>query len=286
MRLSTVSKKLFIIDAMSLIYRAYYSTQFLSTKDGLPTSALFGTTMFLNSLLSKEKPDYIVIASDSKEPTFRHEMFKEYKANRSSMPEDLSLQMPILYEMFEAYGIKVLKTPGVEADDLIGSIAKRFASNELSVFIVSGDKDFMQLVNNNIKLYRPKNGFVEIVDANKVYEKFGVAPHQVIDCLAIIGDKSDNVPGVYGIGEKGAAKLISDYGTLDGVYANLASITSKKQREALQLYKSDAYLSKDLVKIKTDCSGILSLEEYACNIDRNNLKLLKLFTRLEFTSLI
>ena len=281
-----MAKRLFIIDAMAMAFRSHYAIMRpLSTKAGQPTSAVFGSAMFINRLIEKERPDYLMVATDSREPTFRHKLYEKYKANRKEMPPDLAAQLPHFFKLLEAFGLKTLAIGGLEADDLIGAIAKHHAGEDLDVYIVSGDKDFMQLVNDHVFLYRPKKGDeAELIDRAGVKEKFGVTPEQVIDCLAIIGDTSDNVPGVHGIGEKGAAKLINEYGSLDGIYAHLGEIANKKQREALEANKEMAYLSRQLVTIKTDCDGVLSLDQYACDIKGAlaNPALLAIYQELEF----
>ncbi|MEL6845892.1 MAG: 5'-3' exonuclease H3TH domain-containing protein, partial [Bacteroidota bacterium] len=260
----------------------------LSTADGLPTHAVYGSLLFLINLIEKEKPDYLVIASDSSEPTFRHEIYEAYKANRSDMPEDLAKQIPYIFQAFSAIQAKTLVQPGVEADDLIGSIATQITDPDLEVLIVSGDKDFMQLINNQVKMYSPKKGgVVKLVDEAAVQEKFGVKPSQVIDVLALIGDSADNVPGVPGIGEKGAAKLIQAHGSLEGIYDNLEGITNKRQLNGLRDNRDQALLSRRLVTIKLDCPLDFELADLACDWQKaiGNDQLLTLAEQLEFKTL-
>ena len=283
-------KRLFIVDAMAMAFRSFYAfgVRPLTTSSGVPTSAVFGSAMFLNKLISEMRPDYLVVATDSKEPTFRHKLYPAYKANRTEMPEDLAAQLPHFFRLLDAFGCHVLKEPGFEADDLIGTLACSWASPDCHVYIVSGDKDFCQLVNDRVSLYVPKKGEDAVVlDAKGVREKFGVEPHQVIDTLAIIGDTSDNVPGVHGIGEKGAAKLINEYGSLDSIYAHLDQITNKKHRTALEESKETAYLSRQLVTIHTDCKIHVSLHDFACQPEQAvaNPKLLELYRDMEFRGL-
>ena len=282
-------KRLFVIDAMALAFRSFHAIlRPLSNPDGMPTQALYGSLMFLMKLIEEERPDYLVIATDSKGNTFRHDIFPEYKANRSAMPEDLAVQIPHLYRLFENLGCKVIKETGVEADDLIGSLTEQLANDELHCYIVSGDKDFMQLVNDNVSLYQPKKGGVHLlVDEKGVNEKFGCRPDQVIDVLALIGDKADNVPGVPGIGEKGAANLIQKFGSLDGIYERVEEVTAKRQYNGLTQNKELAYLSKELVIIKKDCVLPFSLEEMACNPQSatGNEKLLDFCKEMGFRTL-
>ncbi|RYZ54438.1 MAG: DNA polymerase I, partial [Proteobacteria bacterium] len=208
-------KRLFIIDSMAMAFRNFHAIRALSTSQGVPVNAVYGSLMFLAGLIEKEKPDYFLFATDSQEKTFRHDMYEAYKANRSDMPEDLAAQIPLLYRLFQAFQAPLLKESSLEADDLIGSLVHQFASDDLHCYIVSGDKDFMQLVNDNVSLYSPKKGGeLFICEKAGVFEKFGCTPEQVIDILALIGDSSDNVPGVPGIGDKGAAKLIQEFGSL------------------------------------------------------------------------
>ena len=253
----------------------------------LPTPS-YGSLMFLMNLLEKEKPDYFVIASDSSEPTFRHTMYDQYKANRTDMPEDLAIQIPYIYKAFAALGCSTLLEPGVEADDLIGSLVTQFADKGLECYIVSGDKDFMQLIDKNTFMYSPKKGgeFV-LVDIDKVHEKFNVTPDRVIDVLALMGDSADNVPGVPGIGEKGAGKLVATYGSLDQIFENLDAITNKRQHNGLRDHKEQAYLSRDLVTIKVDCEISHQLDDFSCDVDRaiGNRELFELTEKLEFKSL-
>jgi DNA polymerase I len=282
-------KKLFIIDAMAMAFRNYHAfgQRPLITSSGIHTSAVFGSAMFMTKLIEDEKPDLLIVATDSKEKTFRHDLYKEYKANRTEMPEDLADQLPYFFELFSAMGIPVLRQPGVEADDIIGSICKKFASPEVQCLIVSGDKDFMQLINENIFLYSPKkNEPAMLVEANGVFQKFGCTPGQVIDVLALIGDASDNVPGVHGIGEKGASKLISEFSNLDGIYKNLDSISNLKLKNALIQNRDNAFLSRDLVTIKTDLDLDVSMSEMTLDDDAlANQRLLDLYTKLEFRGL-
>lgn len=280
-------KRLFVVDTMAMAFRNFHAfgANPLRTVSGLPTSVVFGSVGFLMRLIEEEKPDYLVMATDSREKTFRHHLYQAYKANRSEMPEDLALQMPYLFELFEAMGLKLLKEGGLEADDLIGSLVTQYAAQGLDCYIVSGDKDFMQLITPQIKLYSPKKGAqVQIIDESGVQAKFGCAPEQVIDILAILGDSSDNVPGVNGIGDKGASELIQKYGSLDGIYANLEQIGNKRQREALTTHREMAYLSKQLVTIKTDATLHFSLEDFAINGAEAvcNSTLLALVEKLEF----
>lgn len=282
-------KRLFIIDSMAMAFRNFHAIRALSTSQGTPVNAVYGCLMFLAGLIEKEKPDYFVFATDSQEKTFRHTMYEAYKANRSDMPEDLATQIPLLYRLFETFKAPLLKASGLEADDLIGSLVKQYANDDLHCYIVSGDKDFMQLINDNVSLYSPKKGGeVQICTQEGVFEKFGCTPKQVIDVLALIGDSSDNVPGVPGIGDKGAAKLIQEFGSLENIYANLDKVANKRQQKGLEENKDLAYLSRQLVTIKTDAVLPWSLEDIRCDPESAiaNDEMLTFVQEMEFRSYI
>lgn len=286
------AKRLFIIDSMAMAFRnfhAFGTRGGLNTSDGLPTGAVFGSLTFLMKLLREERPDYLIAATDSREPTFRHKLYDKYKANRSEMPEDLVKQLPYMRQLFAALNIPLLAEPGLEADDLIGSLVSQLSTPDLHCYIVSGDKDFMQLVNDQVFLYSPKKAEeAKIIDHTGVREKFGCDPHQVIDILALIGDSSDNVPGVAGIGEKGAAQLIQKFGSLDAIYERLAEITNQRQRNGLEQNRDMAYLSRQLVTIKTDATIPVTLDEMICRPEETlrSPLLLELGQTLEFKGII
>lgn len=284
-------KRMFILDAMALAFRNYhaFSRNPLRTEKGFPTSAIFGTAQFLTKIIQEEKPDLFVVACDSAEKTFRHDLYPEYKANRTEMPTDLSKQLPGIFRLFEALQIPMIRTPGFEADDIVGTLVHQHANENLECFIISGDKDFMQLINPHVKLYSQKQkGEIVVVDEQGVHQKFGCKPDQVIDVLALIGDSSDNVPGVAGIGEKGAATLISKFHSLDGIYDHLEEITNKRQKNGLTDNKEMAYLSKELVTIKTDMDLELTLDDFVYQPEAAlaNEELLGLYEEFEFRNLI
>ena len=208
-------EKLFLLDGTALAYRAYYAFigRPLVTSGGMNVSAVYGFTNSLIKILEEEKPDYIAVVFDSSQPTFRHEMHPEYKATREKMPEDMAIQLQKLKEVIEAFNIPILEIPGYEADDVMGTIAKIAESKGIETYLVTGDKDFLQLVSPMIKIYRPTKGLadIEIVDVDKVKQEWGVTPEQIVDVLGLMGDKVDNVPGVPGIGEKTAVQLIKEF---------------------------------------------------------------------------
>ncbi len=284
-------KKLFIIDAMAMAFRSYHAmgVRPLMTSKGVPTSAVYGSLTILMKLMEEEKPDYILAACDSREKTFRHEMYEAYKAHRTEFPEDLSVQMPAFFRLFDVLGIPLLKTPGFEADDIIGTLVTKWASDDLHCYIVSGDKDFMQLVSDKVFLYSPQaGGKVKLVDSAGVFERFGCRPDQVVDVLALIGDTSDNVPGVHGIGDKGASKLIEEFQTLDNLYSHLDVIRNPRQREALSKHKHEAFLSRELVTIHKTMTLEYSLPEEPYNFESALQKpeFVEFLEELEFRSLI
>ncbi|MCB9644756.1 MAG: DNA polymerase I [Myxococcales bacterium] len=281
-------KRLFLIDGSALVYRAFFAfiKNPLLNSRGENTSAAFGFINALLGLLEREDPDEIAVVFDASGPNFRHQMYPEYKATREKMPDELAEQLPVVRYLTKALGIKVIHQSGVEADDIIGTLAKRGASDGADVMIVSGDKDFAQLVTEKIKLYDPgKSGKgVTIVAAPDVKEKYGVEPSQIIDYMALVGDSSDNVPGVPKVGPKTAQKLIEDYGSLDQLYASLDKV-SGSMRDRLTENKDLAYLSKDLVTIRTDIEIKEDVEDLARgDVDAKELR--RLFSDLEFHSLL
>lgn len=284
-------KRLFIIDAMAMAYRTFFAIggSRLTTPKGKPIGAVYGTALFMNRLLTEEKPDYLCVVTDSPSKTFRHDIYKDYKAHRDKMPAELSQQLPSFYKLFEKMKLKTFSLDGYEADDVIGTIAKKFASPELKINIVSGDKDFYQLVSDNIQLYAPKkNERIEIVDKSKVFEKFKCPPELVIDCLALMGDSADNVPGVPGIGEKRAAELVENFGTLESIYSQLDQITAKRQKNALESNKEQAFLSKKLVTIDCDAPLVVNLQELSidASLSAHNESLLEFYQDFSFKSLV
>ena len=280
-------KRIFLIDGSALAYRSYYAFQKTPLTDfrGRNVSAVYGFLLTLFSIIDREKPEYLAIAFDTKSPTFRHEIFPEYKATRQKMPEDMSDQMPILYETLETSGIPILVQEGLEADDLMGAAAKMAEKAGMETMLVTGDKDFFQLVSDRIKVYnlRKSTSDPEILDPAGVEEKFGVPPEKVIEVLALMGDSSDNIPGVKGIGQKTALKLIEQYGTVQEVYSHLDEITGS-QREKLEAGREYAALSRELVIIKTDLDLDLDFDD--CRLEMNEPALAEKFRELEFLSLL
>lgn len=283
-------KRIFVVDVMAMAFRTFHalSRRPLTNKAGFPTSAIYGSAMFLMKLIAEERPDYLVLASDTAGPNFRHEIYPEYKANRGEMPEDLAVQIPELFKMFRLWGLPLIKEDHLEADDLIGAIAKQWTDQDTSCYIVSGDKDFMQLIDEQIFLYAPKKGGAnEVIGFQGVLDKFGCKPEQVTDVQAICGDSVDNVPGVKGIGEKGASTLIGDWGSLEGIYENLEDVRNKRQKEFLREQKDMAFLSRQLVTIKTDAPLSITKNDAILDPDKALAceNLLDFFDDMNFRSL-
>ncbi len=282
-------KRLFIIDGYATLYRAHYALirNPLTTTAGMPTSAVFGFANQVFQLLEEENPDYIVAAFDPKGKNFRHELYTDYKANRSAMPDEIQTQLPYLWELLDGMNIPVLRIEGVEADDVIGTIAKMCEKDDLQCNIVSGDKDFMQLINDKTLLYAPqaRRREKEIFNAQKVSEKWGVGPEHIIDLLGLMGDSSDNVPGVEGVGPVTAKKLIQKFGSMENIYENIDQIENEKLKEKLLNSKESAFLSKKLVTILTDVKVDASISDFEKK-EIKKTKLESIFKELEFTGLL
>ena len=286
---SKQQKRLFIIDGYATLYRAHYALirNPLTNTAGTPTSAVFGFANQVFQLIDDEKPDYLVAAFDSKGKNFRHELYTDYKANRSEMPDEIQTQLPYLWELLEAMNIPILRVDGVEADDIIGTVAKMCDNENLQCNIVSGDKDFMQLINDKTFLYAPqaRKRAKEIFDKKKVLEKWGVGPEHIIDLLGLMGDSSDNVPGVQGVGPKTAQKLIQDFGSIENIYEEINNISNEKMREKLLNSKDNALLSKQLVTILTDVKIDATINDFEKR-EMDSSKLEDIFKELEFSGLL
>lgn len=284
-----MSRKFYIIDGTALSYRSYFAfiRNPLITSKGENTSAVFGFTLSILRLIKEEKPDYLVITFDSKEPTFRHKMYPEYKATREKMPNEIIDALPRIDQVVDALRIPTIQMPGYEADDIMGTLAYRAYNAGLTVYLVTGDKDLMQLVNDrtywfNLRKTGEEN---EVLDPDGVREKFGVLPEAVIDVLGLMGDTSDNIPGVAGVGKKTAVKLIDEYHTLENVLENIDAIPQKSLRERLAEDREQALLSRQLVIIDKDVPLEYDLESYKLH-EPDTQKALSLFKELEFSSLI
>ncbi|MEW6072041.1 MAG: DNA polymerase I [Planctomycetota bacterium] len=280
--------RLFLLDGTALAFRAHYgmARTGLTAPDGTPTGATYGFTTTLRRILEEEAPDFVAVALDTPEPTFRHRRFPAYKATRERAPEEMIAQLDVIREVIRAHGVPIFERPGYEADDVIGTLARQGEAAGCDVFIVTGDKDFLQLVGERIRLYnvfRP-GGERVIQGVEAVQEKFGTTPDRVVDVLAIMGDSSDNIPGVKGIGEKGAIKLIAEFGSVEGLLARIDELPAKT-RERIERDREMLLLSRELVQI--DCNVPLDPGFAAIRPPRpDRVKLTALFLRLDFQSLL
>ena len=272
---------------MSFIFRAYHAMarqRGMSTRRGLPTAAIYVFVNMLRKLREDFSPHHLAAVFDVAAPTFRDQQYKEYKANRSEMPGDLAQQIPYIRRALEAYRIPILEVPGYEADDVIGTLAKKAADGGRPVYVVSSDKDMLQLVNDRVQVLNPPKDNL-ICDAAKVEEILGVPPHRVIDVMALRGDSIDNIPGAPGIGDKGSVELIQRFGSLEAALDHAAEVERKTYRESLQNNREQILMSKDLVTIKCDVDIELDVEKM--HTGEPDVEALRaLFTELEFTSLL
>jgi len=275
-------KTIYMIDGSAYIYRAYHAVRGLSNSKGLPTNAVFGFTRMLLKLIEDRSPEYIGMFFDSKGPTFRHKIYKEYKANRPPMPEDLAVQIPYIKKVSKGFNLPVIEMPGFEADDLIGTCAHIAEKAGFSVIMVTGDKDFMQLVTEKSTIWDPMKN--KTIDEKSIRKVNGVEPSMMIEVMGLSGDTADNIPGVPGVGPKTALSLIKTYGSMKDLYEKVDKITKKKQHENLVKYREQAFLSRELVTINTSVPLKFSPQEFEFK-DPDNAKLSKLFKDLEFTQL-
>lgn len=292
-------KKLILIDGMAVIHRAFHALPPMTTREGQPINAVYGFTSMLLRIVDELKPDYLVVAFDLPQPTFRRELYVAYQATRPYPDEGLSSQFNLVRELVESADIPLLSMPGFEADDVIGTIAKRLTEKHKEVdeiLIITGDRDMMQLVNKKVKLYMPIKGLSEskVVDEAHVKDYWDVTPSQIVDLKALIGDSSDNYPGVPGIGPKTAAKLLQEYGTLDKIYEAVSDkrqvtsdkkIPEKVKQKLIDGYES-AILSQKLATIVTDVPIKFELEDAKVEDFRTSEKFLKKIQKFQFKSLL
>ena len=257
--------KILLIDGHSILHRAFYGVPDLTNKDGLHTNAIYGFLNILFKTMDDEKPTHLAVAFDLHTPTFRHEMYKEYKGTRSPMPDELREQIPVMKNLLQTMNIPIMEFAGLEADDILGTMAKKAQANGMEAVIMSGDRDLLQIADEHIKIRIPKTkgGKTEVEEyfPKDVEEKYGVTPKQFIDVKALMGDSSDNIPGVPKVGEKTAAGLIGEYKSLDGIYENIENITKPAIRTSLAENKELAYFCKKLVTIVTDADLPFSIDE-------------------------
>jgi len=274
---------LYLIDGNSYIYRAFYAIKRLSTSDGFPTNAIYGFTNMILKILRERTPDYFAIVFDSPEPTERHRIYEDYKAQRPPLPEDLRPQIPVIKDLIGAFSIKTVEVSGYEADDLLGTIAKRAEGEGLEVFIVSGDKDLCQILTPHIRLYDTMKD--KVTDEKAVMERYGVRPERFPEVMALMGDPADNIPGVPGIGEKTAVRLIKEFGSLDNLLRDYSRIKSPKLRRAISENLDNIRLSLRLATIRTDLPFDISIDDLKPGTPRWD-RILDYFRRYEFHSLI
>ncbi len=283
-----MKQRVYLVDGSALAYRSYFAFagRPLVNSKGENTGAAFGVANTLLKLLREERPDYMAVVFDSREPTFRHVKYAQYKANREKMPDDMQAQFPRILELVEALGLKILQVSGFEADDVMGTLARRFASEKMDVILVSADKDFCQLVSECVKLLNPgRSGEVKKwVGASDVEARFGVGPRLVVDVLALMGDSSDNIPGVPGIGPKTASRLVSTYGSLEEMLGKLPITEEPRVSEKLSRFAEQARLSRELASIDLNVPIPLDLEDLRPG-ERRNDKLKALLEELEFKKL-
>lgn len=273
---------LYLIDGTAYIHRAYHAIRGLSNSKGLPTNAVFGFTRMLIKLMTEREPEYAVMLFDAKGPTFRHERYEAYKANRPAMPEDMAVQIPLIKKVTCGFNLPVVEMAGFEADDLIGTLARQAQEKGFFVVMVTGDKDFMQLVSDKAVIWDPMKE--KTIDPDAVRAAMGIEPEQVVDVMGLSGDSADNIPGVPGIGPKTAQSLIRTFGSMAALYADLDKVTAKKQHENLLKYREQAFLSRELVTIETGAPIDFKPDEYRVRPPDNNV-LAGLFKELEFRQL-
>jgi len=298
-------KRLLIIDSFSLIHRAYHALPHLSTKKGELVNAVYGFLLIFFRALKDFKPDYITACFDLSEPTFRHKEFKGYKATRPKTPEDLVSQISKVRKILESFSVPIFEKQGFEADDLLATIATKFKNNnEVETIIISGDLDTLQLVDDNTKVYALRKGVKNAVlyDKEKVFERYGLSPVLLSDYKALVGDQSDNIPGVSGIGPKTAIKLLQEFETLENLYEKLPTSASasvkttadkkamaskqipNKLKEKLIKYKDQAFLSKKLAQLQINVP--LNFDLVKCKLEYNKKRATAALKELEFESLI
>ena len=282
-------KKLLLIDANSLIHRCYHALPPWTNTKGESTHALYGLSSILLKILRDHQPDYVAAAFDRSEPTFRDEMYKEYKAHRKAPEDSLVSQLIKARDTFKAFGIFTSEKAGFEADDIIATLAEKFRrGRDIKIIIFSGDKDNLQLIDDDIVVVELlRTGVSKTVIYNKSFfiQQYGFGPEQFVDYKSLIGDASDNIPGVKGIGPKGATDLIKEYPSLEGIYENIALISKKVLKEKLEANKETAFLSKKLATMKRDVPLDISLEDLK-QIQLDKEKLLAYFKELGFKSLV
>ena len=285
-----MNKKFLLIDGNFFCYRGFYAIRGLSTSGGVPTNAVLGFIVTLNKLVAEHKPGYLAVAFDLKGPTFRHKRFANYKVQRKPMPDELSTQIPTIKKILAAYHIPIFEKSGYEADDIIATLAKRLANSKLEILVVTGDKDILQIVNDNVKVLNLQKDNL-VLDRAWVKKRFSVTPEKIVEIMALAGDKSDNIPGVPGIGEATAIELIKEFGTLDGVLANRDNIANKARSEKLKIFAEQARMSRELVLLDSDVPQLAQKDSSQLLnqlkvVEADKEKLFEIFKELELKSLM
>ncbi|HDJ3351144.1 TPA: DNA polymerase I [Staphylococcus aureus] len=281
--------KLVLIDGNSLSFRAFYALPLLSNKAGIHTNAVYGFAMLLEKILKEEKPNHFLVAFDAGKTTFRHEKYSEYKGGRQKTPPELSEQFPYIRQLLDAYHIKRYELDNYEADDIIGTLSKEADKAGFQTIIITGDRDLTQLATDNVTIYYTKKGVTDVdhYTPDFIAEKYnGLTPNQIIDMKGLMGDTSDNIPGVAGVGEKTAIKLLNQFDTVEGVYEHLDEISGKKLKEKLQNSKEDALMSKELATINVDSLIEVKLEDTLMTHQDEQQEKIELFKKLEFKQLL
>ena len=277
------AKTVYLVDGNSYIHRAYHAIRGLSNSKGLPTNAIFGFTKMLIKLLDDKSPDYVAVVFDAKGPTFRHEIFEEYKANRPPMPEDMAVQIPYIREVVAGLNVKLLEKEGYEADDIIGTIAMLAKNQGLNVVIVSGDKDFRQTLSENTAMWDPMSE--KLIDYDTIKQDYGIEPEQIIEVMALSGDSADNIPGIPGVGEKTALNLIQQFHSIENLFENTDKVTKASVKNKLEQFKEQGLLSKKLVTINNAVPIDVRIDDMRLGPPKKD-SLAEIFRELEFKSLI
>ena len=279
-------KKLVIIDTFNFLHRAYYAIpKSFRAPDNTPTNAVYGVCSMIISIINELKPDYMIAALDSQKPTFRSEEFSNYKAQRKEMDEELRVQIPIVFDAIEKLGVMKLNCEGYEADDVIGTLVERY-KDSFEIYILSNDRDMWQLITQTVRVLLPNTkGFFEEINSENVKERLEFAREHLVDYKALRGDTSDNIPGVYGVGEVTAKKLISQYETIENIYGHIEEIKPESLKKKLIENVETAYLSKKLATIILDCPIVLDIEGAKMRPGVSD-GLVNLFERLNFKSLL
>lgn len=280
-------EKLVLVDGNAILHRAYHALPALATRNGEMVNAVYGFSLMILKIIEELKPKYLAVSFDTAAPNFRHQEFLGYKANRPKMDIELASQIGRVHELVKAFNIPIVEIDGFEADDVIGTLANQAKKEEVEVLIVTGDKDLMQLVDEKVKLFMPTRGLSEAseVGIEEVKEKMEITPKQVVDFKGLVGDPSDNYPGVPGIGPKTAINLLNKFGTVEEIYNNLDKVESVTIKEKLLKGKESAFISKKLARIITDAPVKLELEKCVAR-DYDRQKVLNFFKGLNFRSLI